>query len=58
VGWWKVVNGAIDFGYTGLAYDENVGWWYVSNGAIDFTYTGTAANEYGTWNVVGGQLVF
>ena len=49
---------AVDFGYTGLAYDENVGWWYVSNGTIDFTYTGTAANEYGTWNVVNGQLVF
>ena len=30
----------------------------VTNGKVDFGYTGQASNEYGTWNVVGGKVVF
>lgn len=48
-GWWKITNGAVDFDYTGLAYDENVGWWKVVGGAVDFGYTGIAYDENVGW---------
>ena len=52
-----VVNGMVDFGYTGLVANE-YGWWNVQNGSIYFYYTGLAANEYGWWYVAGGKIDF
>ena len=57
-GWFKITNGAVDFGYTGLVYDEKVGWWYVENGAINFNYNGLKYNEYNWWKITCGAIDF
>lgn len=56
--WYYYVNGMIDIGYTGLAYDANVGWWYVKNGVIDFDYTGLCIYNGAAYQVVNGMVVF
>ena len=60
-GWWKITDGKVDFGYTGLA--QNVGgWWYIRNGAVDFdknsVLEGTVNGDTAWWNVRGGQVIF
>ena len=52
-----MVNGAINFGYTGLVQNE-AGWWYVVNGQLDFGYTGTVNWNGATYRVVNGNVVF
>lgn len=42
--WHYYTDGSVDWGYTGMAWNE-YGWWYVTNGSIDFSYTGMASNE-------------
>ena len=44
--WHYYTDGSVDWGYTGMAWNE-YGWWYVTNGSIDFSYTGMASNENG-----------
>ena len=59
-GWWYVVGGTIDYGYTGLVYDSNYGWWYVENGNINFGYTQvyTMTKNCGWWYVENGTITF
>ena len=53
--WYRVVNGAVDYSYTGVASNE-YGWFYIRNGALDWGYTGLANNEYGWFYVKNGAL--
>lgn len=55
--WCYVVNGSVDYNYTGLGQNEN-GWWYCKNGKVDFTYNGVVQNENGWWKVENGQVNF
>ena len=57
-GWWKVTNGYVDFGYTGIVYDKNNGWWYVKDGAVQFGYNGLKSNENGWWKITNGYVDF
>lgn len=56
-GWWRIVNGKVDFGITGLC-DTEFGWFFCRNGKVDFNYTGLAKNQYGTWFVREGKIDF
>ena len=40
-GWWRIVDGKVDFSCNGLV-DSEYGWWYLRGGRIDFEYTGLA----------------
>ena len=51
-----MVNGSIDFGYTGLAYDETVGWWKVVNGSIDFNYNGYEIYQGTQYHLTNGHV--
>ena len=55
--WYYVVNGQVDYSFTGVAQNEN-GWWYCKNGKVDFSYTGLAQNEYGWWYCKNGKVDF
>jgi len=55
--WCYVVNGKVDYNYTGLGQNEN-GWWYCKNGKVDFTFNGIVQNENGWWKVENGQVNF
>ena len=46
--WRMVINGVIDYDYTGLGTNE-FGTWYVENGEVTFKYTGTYTDETGTY---------
>ena len=48
--WRMVINGKVDYDYTGLGSNEN-GTYYVQNGEIPFTYNGTYTDETGTYVV-------
>ncbi len=56
-GWWYIVNGVVDFSYTGLEKNKN-GWYYVIDGKVDFFYTGFAENSNGKWYVEDGKVTF
>ena len=47
----------LDWGYTGMAYND-YGWWYVVDGTLDYTYTGFGVNEYGSWLYCDGRIRF
>ena len=54
---YRIENGALNFGFTGLAQNE-YGWWYIRSGMLDFSYTGYV-NWYGTaYRVQNGQVIF
>ncbi len=58
-GWWYVIDGNVQTGYTGVAGHSNAyGWWYIKNGKVDFSYTGFARNYYGWWYVEKGKVIF
>ena len=46
--WRMVINGVIDYDYTGLGTNE-FGTWLVENGEVTFKYTGTYTDETGTY---------
>ena len=56
-GWYYVVDGAVDYKFTGVAQNEN-GWWYCKNGKVDFNYTGLGQNKNGWWYCKGGKVDF
>ena len=45
--WRMVINGKVDYEYTGLGENKN-GIWYLENGKITYTYTGEYEDEDGT----------
>lgn len=56
-GWWRVVNGKVDFNATGI-YENDLGWWRCVGGKVDFNATGIYQNDYGWWRCVGGKVNF
>ena len=50
-GWWRIEDGKVNFGYTGIAMNSN-GAWYIVDGKVNFDYTGTV-----TWNGLQYRVV-
>ena len=42
----KAYTGKVDFGFSGIASNEN-GTWYIENGKVNFTYSSTYEDENG-----------
>ncbi len=58
-GWYYVVGGQVQTGYTGVAnYSNSSGWWYVKKGKVDFSANTVAKNDYGWWYVLNGKVQF
>ncbi len=58
-GWWYILNGKVQFDFTGLAnYRNENGWWYIVNGRVDFTHNGVDKNKNGWWYVENGKVQF
>ena len=55
--WWRVENGIVNQGYTGVAKNE-YGWWYFKDGFVRFDYTGIQKNQWGWWRVLNGKVDF
>ncbi len=59
--WCYLVNGKVQYNYTGFAENQN-GWWYIVNGKVDFNKNdvmkATVNGDYGWWNVRGGKVQF
>ncbi len=56
-GWWYILNGKVQFDFTGLANYKNAnGWWYIKNGKVDFTHNGVDKNKNGWFYVTGGKV--
>ena len=56
-GWWRVVNGDVQFGVRGI-YPNEFGWWYVNDGKVDFSYNGVENNVHGWWKITNGAVDF
>ncbi len=56
-GWWRVVNGNVQFNATGIFQNEN-GWWYVKDGKVDFSINSVEYNEHGWWKITSGGVDF
>ncbi len=56
-GWYYIVSGRVDTGYSGTAY-INDAWWYVVNGKVDFSYTGLTFVNEKWWYVNAGRIDF
>jgi len=56
-GWWRIVNGKVDFNCNTVEENE-YGWWYCKNGKVQFDYTGIAPNKNGWWRIVNGKVDF
>lgn len=56
-GWWKIEDGKVNFGFTGLIKDQEV-WVYIRGGQAILDYTGLAKNEYGWWRIEDGKVNF
>lgn len=56
-GWWRIVNGKVDFNCNSVESNE-YGWWKLSGGKVDFGFTGIAGNQYGAWFVRNGKVDF
>ena len=56
-GWWRIVNGKVDFGCNSVEKNE-LGWWYIRGGKVDFDYTGVAKNANGWWRIENGKVNF
>ncbi len=58
-GWWYILDGKVQFGFTGLANYKNAnGWWYIVDGKVDFNHNGVDKNKNGWWYVTGGKVQF
>ena len=57
MGWWRIVNGKVDFNCNSVEKNNN-GWWYIRGGKVDFGYTGVAKNSKGWWRIVNGKVDF
>lgn len=55
--WYMMINGQIDYHYTGLGQNRN-GIWYFENGKITYKYTGIVTDEIGTQYVIENSKVF
>ena len=53
--WYMVIDGQIDYDYTGLGENQN-GIWYMENGIITYTYTGIYTDETGTYVIKKNQV--
>ena len=49
--WRMVINGKVDYSYTGIGENEN-GTWYVENGEVRFNFTGSYTDENGTTYII------
>lgn len=56
-GWWRVVNGDVQFGVKGV-YQNELGWWYVNDGRVDFSHSGVENNVHGWWKITNGAVDF
>lgn len=56
-GWWRVVNGDVQFGVKGV-YENELGWWYVNDGRVDFSHSGVENNVHGWWKITNGAVDF
>ena len=56
-GWWKITDGMVDFGYTGIAMNKN-GWWRIVDGKVDFACNSVEENENGWWKITDGMVDF
>lgn len=57
LGWWRVVNGKVNFKATGL-YSNDYGWWRVENGQVNFKANSVYQNQYGWWKTNNGHVTF
>ena len=54
--WRMVINGEVDYNYTGIGENEN-GKWYVKDGTIDFKYNSQCTDKDGiVYNIVNNKL--
>jgi len=56
-GWWRIVNGKVDFSYNGIAQNQ-YGWWKCTNGKVTFRETGVYQNEHGWWYCYNSRVRF
>ena len=56
-GWWRVVNGDVQFGVRGI-YANEFGWWHVNDGKVDGSYNGVENNVHGWWKITNGAVDF
>ena len=60
-GWYYVLGGEVQYGYTGLASNE-YGTWYISSGKVDFGVNDILFldnnGDWGWWNIRGGHVVY
>ncbi len=54
--WRMIVNGVVDYNYTGLGTNE-YGTWYLENGNLDFGYKGTYIQGNNAHIIEGGKVV-
>ena len=55
-GWYFVVNGNIDYSFTGIA-SNRYGRWYVKNGKVGFDYTGTYIDTTGKYVIEESRII-
>ena len=55
--WWRIENGKVNFGFTGLANNTN-DWWYLQGGKVNFSYNGNVRWNGRTYRVRGGKVMF
>lgn len=56
-GWWRIVNGRVDFTANGV-FSNEYGIWYVENGKVNFGFEGPAADALGTaYYFISGKAV-
>ncbi len=54
--WRAIVNGKVDYNYTGLSYNQN-GKWYFENGKLTYTYNAQYTDEKGiVYNIINSNL--
>ncbi len=53
--WRMVIDGKVDYNYTGLGTNKN-GTWYLENGKVTFKYTGVAKTNTGDYIVKGSKV--
>ena len=54
--WRVVINGEVDYNYTGIGSNEN-GTWYLENGVLDFKYTGTYTENNITYVIQNNKVM-
>lgn len=56
-GWWRVVNGIVDFNANSI-YKNEYGWWKCTNGKVTFDENSIYKNEYGWWKCTNSKVTF